>query len=76
MSTLTQKGQVTVPKGVRDALGLRPGTRVTFELREGEAVLRKQVEPHYIDRWRGHLKPHVREGTDELLTRLRGDPAS
>lgn len=75
MSTLTQKGQVTVPKGVRDALGLRPGMRVAFELREGEAVLRKQVDPQDIDRWRGHLKPHMREGTDELLTRLRGDPA-
>jgi hypothetical protein len=49
--------------------------RVAFELREGEAVLRKQVDPQDIDRWRGHLKPHMREGTDELLTRLRGDPA-
>ena len=75
MSTLTQKGQVTVPKDVRDALGLRPGMRVMFEVREGEAVLRKQVDPQDVDRWRGHLKPHVREGTDELLTRLRGDPA-
>ncbi|MDQ7841998.1 MAG: AbrB/MazE/SpoVT family DNA-binding domain-containing protein [bacterium] len=71
MSTLTKKGQVTIPKGVRDALGLRPGMRVAFELREGEAVLRKQVDPQHIARWRGYLKPHVREGTDELLTRLR-----
>ncbi len=74
MSTPTKKGQVTVPKDVRDALGLRPGVRVAFELREGEAVLRKQVDPQDIDRWRGHLKPHVREGTDGLLARLRGGP--
>jgi signal transduction histidine kinase len=40
--------------------------RVAFELREGEAVLRRQVEPKNIDRWRGHLKPQVREGTAEL----------
>jgi len=71
VSTLTKKGQVTIPKGVRDALRLRPGMRITVELREGEAVLRKQVEPKDIDRWRGCLKPHVQEGTDELLTQLR-----
>ncbi len=41
MSTqVTSKGQVTIPKRVRDALGIRAGSAVEFELRpQGEAVL-------------------------------------
>lgn len=41
MSTqVTSKGQVTIPKHVRDALGIGPGSAVEFEVRpEGEAVL-------------------------------------
>ena len=36
---MTSKGQVTVPKPVRDALGIGPGSNVGFEVRGGEAVL-------------------------------------
>jgi antitoxin PrlF len=40
-TNLTSKGQVTVPKSVRDYLGLKPGVAVTFErLASGEVVLR------------------------------------
>src|SRR5436309_2197263 len=37
---LTSKGQVTIPKEVRTVLGIDTGDRVTFTLRDGEAVLR------------------------------------
>lgn len=40
-TTLTSKGQVTIPKHIRDALGLGPGSAVDFELDEqGRVVLR------------------------------------
>lgn len=37
---ITSKGQITLPKEIRDALGLRAGDRVTFVVREdGTAVM-------------------------------------
>lgn len=36
---LTTKGQVTVPKAVRDALGLREGDTVVFRVQRGRAML-------------------------------------
>jgi antitoxin PrlF len=37
--TITSKGQVTIPKKVRDELGLREGDRVLFRVVDGRAVL-------------------------------------
>ena len=33
VSTVTDKGQVTLPKAIRDRLGIRPGSKLEFELR-------------------------------------------
>ncbi|MFK7602042.1 AbrB/MazE/SpoVT family DNA-binding domain-containing protein [Deinococcus sp. SM5_A1] len=41
-ATMTSKGQVTVPKAVRDQLGLEAGKKLDFILRGGEVVLRPQ----------------------------------
>lgn len=45
-ATLTSKGQITVPKAVRDALRLRPGDRLAFRIRDDGSVI---VEPETID---------------------------
>ena len=39
-STMTTRGQTTIPKAVRDALGLRVGDRVSYTIRDGVAELR------------------------------------
>lgn len=45
-SALTVKGQVTIPKRVRDALGLKPGDGVDFVLDErGQVVVRRADAP-------------------------------
>ena len=44
-SRLSSKGQVTIPKEVRESLGLKPGDDVTFELLTGDAVILRRVEP-------------------------------
>jgi antitoxin PrlF len=40
-ATVTSKGQITLPKLVRDALSLKEGDRVLFRVHEGRAVLAK-----------------------------------
>jgi AbrB family looped-hinge helix DNA binding protein len=46
-ATVTSKGQVTLPKSVRQALGLEAGDRVIFRVHEGLAVLAKV--PDFLD---------------------------
>ena len=44
-STLTSKGQITLPKEIRDHLRLENGDRVNFEIRDGAVI----VEPETVD---------------------------
>ncbi len=43
-SKLSSKGQVTLPKAVRDALGARPGDIIAYQV-EGNVVRLKRLEP-------------------------------
>jgi AbrB family looped-hinge helix DNA binding protein len=40
LATLTAKGQVTVPKAVREALGLQQGDQLSWELENGSVRVR------------------------------------
>ncbi len=42
-STLTSKGQITLPKEIREHLALETGDRVNFEIREGIVVLEPET---------------------------------
>jgi AbrB family looped-hinge helix DNA binding protein len=70
-STMSSKGQLTVPIELREKLGLAPGTVVQFELRNGAAVMRKgSREDHPVDRLFGRL--HLGKPVDEILDEMRG----
>jgi AbrB family looped-hinge helix DNA binding protein len=75
---VTVKGQVTIPKRVRDYLGIRPGSGVEFEVGpQGEVVLRKAGKPSKGARSRGRfatLRGTRASGmtTDEIMNLLRG----
>ncbi len=43
-SKLSSKGQVTLPKAVRDALGVQPGDLIAYEV-EGDTVRLRRLEP-------------------------------
>jgi antitoxin PrlF len=38
LSTVTDKGQVTLPKAIRDRLGIQPGTRIDFEILADDTI--------------------------------------
>jgi len=70
-STISSKGQVTVPVKIRNKLGLRPGTVVTFEMTSKGALLRKgSLGKHPVDQFYGIL--NSKTATDDLLNELRG----
>ncbi|MGH2365862.1 MAG: AbrB/MazE/SpoVT family DNA-binding domain-containing protein [Chloroflexota bacterium] len=68
---VSEKGQVTIPKRVRDRLGIRSGEVLDFEEQGGLLVGRKASFQDPIDHLYGILKGAAT--TDELLLELRGD---
>lgn len=57
-SSLTQKGQATIPVPIRQFLGLKPGQVVTFEKRGEDILLQNQQK--LIEELYGSLKPRVK----------------
>lgn len=73
--TVTTKGQITLPKWVRDLLGIAPGSAIDFErTADGRIVLVKantKAEPSRLARLRGHAGKGL--STDEIMALLRSD---
>lgn len=76
-TTLTSKGQVTIPKQIRDALNMAPGCSVKFAVnQEGDVVIHKVGarpgrKPDRFDAARG--KSDVKWRTDDLMALLRAE---
>ncbi len=74
-TTVTSKGQVTIPKRVRDLLGIEPGSLVDFERAEdGRIVLVKvdnKATPTRLARLRGHAGKGLT--TNEIMAMTRGE---
>ena len=76
MTTVTSKGQVTIPKRVRDLLGIVPGSKVDFRrAADGAVVLTRADEKRPESRfakWRGHAG-EGRLSTDAIMALTRGE---
>lgn len=73
-ATVTAKGQITIPKAVRDALGVKPGSKVEFRRTEAGTIEIAKLGPKPKSRFEkliGHAGPGLT--TDELMKMLRGD---
>jgi AbrB family looped-hinge helix DNA binding protein len=68
---LTSKGQVTIPKRVRDALDLREGDEILFRVEDRRAVVAKT--PDFLDLAASVAVPPGKRGTpwDDVLRRTR-----
>jgi len=75
MPKMTSKGQVTIPKKIRDYLGLKPGSEIEFTMvGDGQIALQSQVKPAKgrFDALVGTLDLGMT--TDEFMRMIRGDP--
>lgn len=70
-TTVSEKGQITIPKRLRDRLGLRPGTVLDFEEAEGRLIGRRLVAADALDDLVGILAP-IPGGTDAFVREIRG----
>ncbi len=70
-ATVAERGQITLPKAVRDALGWKKGTQLKVELDGSRIVLRKSVDDA-ISRARGRFKLDGFASTDEAVRSIRG----
>jgi AbrB family looped-hinge helix DNA binding protein len=75
MATVTSKGQVTIPKPIRDHLGIGPGSQVAFRRAEDGSIVIEKADgarpPSRFAKWVGIAGPGP--STDELMALLRGD---
>jgi antitoxin PrlF len=75
-NTVTSKGQVTIPKPVRDYLGIEPGSEVNFRRAEDGHIIIERADgtrpPSRFAKALGHAGPGMT--TDELMALLRGEP--
>ena len=74
-TTVTSKGQVTIPKPIRDRLAIRQGDAVEFELEaDGRVVLVKVDGERPASRFMG-LRGRAGTGlsTDQIMALTRGD---
>jgi antitoxin PrlF len=70
-ATVAERGQITLPKAARDALGLTKGSKLKVEVENGRIVLSKDVDDA-ISRLRGRFKLDGFASTDEAMRALRG----
>jgi len=70
---ITSKGQVTIPKDVRDRLGLRSGDEIEF-VDDGKGFrVQKRVTASPFRKYRGYLKHLAGRDPDELVESARGE---
>ena len=73
-ATVTAKGQITIPKAVREALGVKPGSKVDFKaLDDGHiAIVKQGPKPKgRFDRFVGIATTKLT--TDEIMALTRGE---
>lgn len=74
-ATVTIKGQVTIPKSVREHLGIGPGSRVEFRRTADGQIVIEPTEPRPASRF-AQMKGHAGNGlaTEEIMALTRGEP--
>ncbi len=70
-ATVQEDGKVSIPKELRDALGLSPGTVLEMENHAGTLAASKQTGPDAFEKWRGRGRLPAGASADEYLRLTR-----
>lgn len=70
-ATVGERGQVTIPKELRDRMGIRPGQRLEFAEEDGRIVMRKRAADDAVTRVYGTM-PIPGWDTDGIMDAMRG----
>ena len=74
MPRITTKGQVTVPKGIRELLGVSPGDQLEFLVTDSQQVLvRRAASGSSFARYEGYLAHLAGRDPDALVDEMRGE---
>jgi AbrB family looped-hinge helix DNA binding protein len=69
---ITAKGQVTIPKRVRERLGLKPGDEIEFVEDAAGFRVQKRLLASPFKQYRGYLKELAGRDPDNLVEQMRG----
>ena len=72
VAKVTSKGQITIPKEIREKLGVHPGEDVGFEEKDNMLLISKVVGKSPFDKWVGKLKHLKGQRSDDLVREARG----
>jgi len=73
---LGERGQVTIPKSIRDRFGLGPNTEIEFQVLRGAIVLKKAPRTINLGKWKGRCGKNLASlgysSVDAFVDGLRG----
>ena len=70
-TTVSEKGQITIPKALRETLGIRPGTVLEVAAVRGNLIAQKRDPEDPLLKWRGRGRLPGGETVDAYLARIR-----
>jgi antitoxin PrlF len=68
---ITSKGQITVPREIRHALGVKPGDKIIFEQNGKDVSVRPVRSKSVFAKYRGIGNPGVPSGRERVLRKVR-----
>jgi len=67
---VTAKGQLTIPKVIREKLGIKPGDYIVVKETSSGYILEKEVDQERFQKYVGFLRQETK--SDDLIEELRG----
>ena len=71
---VTSKGQVTIPKDVREKMGIKPGDYLEIKEAKEGYIIKKKIDKEKLEKYVGILNKESK--SDQMVEELRGNDCS